>query len=192
MSLRVQTDPELIRRYIAGEEIALEELIRRYQKQVFSFILLKVKDRILAEDLFQDTFIKVIDSLRSGNYRDEGKFIPWVLRIAHNLCIDYFRRASRHPKIITSEGKDIFEFMGFSDESKEDIIIRDQTYSTMKTLVSRLPEEQKEVVILRHYAELSFKEISEITGVSINTALGRMRYALMGLRKMMKENVITI
>lgn len=191
MSTCVQSDQLLINAYLGGEEIALQNLIKRYQKQVFNFINIKLKDKYLAEDLFQETFIKVVDCLRAGTYREEGKFLPWTLRIAHNLCIDHFRKIKRNPTIVDQEGNDIFATIQIYEETYEDKIIKHQTYSTLKMFVEQLPYEQKEVVVLRHYAELSFKEISEMTGVSINTSLGRMRYALINLRKMMKDSLIT-
>jgi RNA polymerase sigma-70 factor (ECF subfamily) len=182
----------LIRAYLGGEEIALQNLIKKHQRQVFTFISLKLKDRFLAEDIFQETFIKVVDCLRAGSYKEEGKFLPWTLRIAHNLCIDHFRKLKRNPKIVDNEGNDLLAKILIFEETYEDKIVKQQTYSSLKTFVIQLPKEQREVVVLRHYAELSFKEISEMTGVSINTALGRMRYALINLRKMMKESLITI
>lgn len=185
-------DFQLVKSYISGEERSLEILLDKYQKRVYSSIFMMVKDKYLAEDIFQDTFIKVIDNLRSGNYKEEGKFFPWVMRIAHNLCIDYFRKVKRKPQIVTEEGYDIFTILDVREDSIEDKMIKEQSISKIKDLIALLPDEQKEVVILRHYAELSFKEISEITGVSINTALGRMRYALMNMRKMVEENSIVL
>lgn len=192
MSSSAQTDQMLIRAYLGGEEIALQNLIKKHQRQVFTFISLKLKDRFLAEDIFQETFIKVVDCLRAGSYKEEGKFLPWTLRIAHNLCIDHFRKLKRNPKIVDNEGNDLLAKILIFEETYEDKIVKQQTYSSLKTFVIQLPKEQREVVVLRHYAELSFKEISEMTGVSINTALGRMRYALINLRKMMKESLIAI
>ena len=192
MSLSAQTDQMLIRAYLGGEEIALQNLIKKHQRQVFTFISLKLKDKYLAEDIFQETFIKVVDSLRAGSYKEEGKFLPWTLRIAHNLCIDYFRKLKRNPKIVDNEGNDLLANIQIFEETYADKIVKQQTYSSLKSFVIQLPKEQREVVVLRHYAELSFKEISEMTGVSINTALGRMRYALINLRKMMKESLIAI
>ena len=151
-----------------------------------------VKDTNLAEDIFQDTFIKVLHTLRSGTYKEEGKFAPWVMRISYNLCIDHFRRLKRNPTVTNSDGFDIFEVLKFADENAEDRITRKETHHKVRKLVDSLPEEQKEVVILRHYAGLSFKEIADTTGVSINTALGRMRYALINLRKLITENAISL
>lgn len=186
----VQSDNDLVRSYMNGDENALSVLLQKHQRKIFSYILVRVRDRYLAEDIFQDTFFKVIDSLRAGNYREEGKFLPWVIMIAHNLCMDHFRRIKRMPNIVDAEGKDIFEYMRFADESHEDNLVRQQTASQVKAFINQLPEEQREVLVLRHYAELSFKEIAEMTNTNINTALGRMRYALLNLRKMIGEKAI--
>ena len=180
----VQTDHELLQRYINGDENALPILLQKHQRKIFSFILMRVRNRILAEDIFQDTFYKVIDSLRVGKYNEEGKFLPWVMMIANNLCMDHFRKNKRMPVIVDSDGKDVLNMIHFAEESKEDMVIREQTVKQIKDLIELLPAEQKEVLILRHYADLSFKEIAEMTGTNINTALGRMRYALLNLRKM--------
>lgn len=187
-----KTDKELIDLYLEGQEHALECLINRHQEKVFTSIMMFMKDTNLAEDIFQDTFIKVIHTLRSGTYKEEGKFAPWVMRISYNLCIDHFRRLKRNPMVATSDGFDIFEVLKFADENAEDRIIRKETHHKVRKLVDSLPDEQKEVVILRHYAGLSFKEIADTTGVSINTALGRMRYALINLRKLITENAISM
>jgi RNA polymerase sigma factor (sigma-70 family) len=184
-------DHELLTRYKAGDTEALNALILRHKDRVFTSIIILVKDRYLAEDIFQEAFIKVIDSIKSGSYKEEGKFLPWVLRIAHNLCIDHFRKVKRRPVIVDSDGNDIFEFIGQVDVSPEDIWIKQQSIHALRDLIRELPEEQREVLILRHYAELSFKEIARMTNVSINTALGRMRYALLNLRKMMKEKKVS-
>lgn len=183
--MRAQTiaDRDLVRQYIIGKESALEILIERHKDKVFTSIMMYVKDTVIAEDIFQDTFIKVVETLRKGKYKEEGKFLPWVMRIAYNLCIDHFRRVKRTPTITNNDGNDIFNILKFAEASAEDLMIQKQTHAKVKGLVDQLPEEQKEVVILRHYAELSFKEIAAMTGVSINTALGRMRYALINMRK---------
>lgn len=183
--MRAQTiaDRDLVRQYIIGNEDALETLIVRHKTKVFTSIMMYVKDTVIAEDIFQDTFIKVVETLRKGKYKEEGKFLPWVMRISYNLCIDYFRKVKRTPTITNSDGNDIFNVLRFSNPSVEDDMIKRQTYDKVKALVDKLPVEQREVVMLRHYAELSFKEISAMTGVSINTALGRMRYALINMRK---------
>lgn len=184
MKLQLKSDQDLIHQYIQGQELCLEELIRRHKSKIYTSIYLLVKDSYLAEDIFQDTFIKVINTLKAGKYNEEGKFLPWVMRIAHNLVIDYFRKEKRTPVVTNVDGFDIFEVLQFNDESIEDRMVREQTHKDLKGLIHLLPSEQKEVLIMRHYGELSFKEIAEITDVSINTALGRMRYALNNLRKM--------
>ena len=188
----VQTDNELLQRYINGDENALPILLQKHQRKIFSFILMRVRNRTLAEDIFQDTFYKVIDSLRVGKYNEEGKFLPWVMMIANNLCMDHFRKNKRMPVIVDSDGKDVLNMIHFAEESKEDMVIREQTVKQIKDLIELLPAEQKEVLILRHYADLSFKEIAEMTGTNINTALGRMRYALLNLRKMIGEKVMVV
>ncbi len=185
-------DKELVKLYVSGQEQALAELIRRHKDRVYTSIYLFVKDDLLAEDIFQDTFIKVIDTLRRGKYYEDGKFLPWVLRIAYNLCVDHYRKTKRTPTVTNSEGYDIFKILPFEADNSEQRIIKQQTYQKVRDLVNQLPQEQKEVVILRHYAELSFKEISQITNVSINTALGRMRYALINMRKMIAEKQIVL
>ncbi len=188
----IQNDNELIQRYITGDENALASLLKKHQKKIFSFILMRVRERALAEDIFQDTFLKVIDSLKGGKYNEEGKFLPWVMMIANNLCMDHFRRNKRMPVIVDSEGKDIFNTLRFAEETKEDNIIREQTVKEIKEMIELLPADQREVLILRHYAEMSFKEIAEMTGTNINTALGRMRYALLNLRKMIGEKALAV
>jgi RNA polymerase sigma-70 factor (ECF subfamily) len=188
----VQTDNELLQRYVNGDENALALLLKKHQRKIFSFIMMRVKDRALAEDIFQDTFYKVIDSLKAGKYSEEGKFLPWVMMIANNLCMDYFRKNKRLPVVVDSDGKDILNVLRFAEESKEDKLIREQTVKQIKDMIDLLPADQKEVLILRHYADLSFKEIAEMTGTNINTALGRMRYALLNLRKMIGEKAIVI
>ena len=191
-TVQVIGDHSLIQLYLKGNESALETLIIRHRTKIYSSIYFLVRNRALAEDIFQDTFIKVIDTLRSGKYNEEGKFLPWVMRIAHNLCIDHFRRRKRMPTIRNSEGKDVFTFLKFADESKEDQMLKNESHEKVKELVEQLPDEQREVVILRHYADLSFKEIAKMTNVSINTALGRMRYGLINLRKMIEEKEISL
>lgn len=186
------TDHELVTRYINGDIDALNALINRHKKRVYSAIFVLVRDQYVAEDIFQDTFFKVIDSLQAGSYKEEGKFLPWVLRISHNLCIDYFRKVKRKPVIVDSEGNDILDSIGMFDESAEDRWMRNQSIHSLRELIKQLPDEQREVLILRHYAELSFKEIADMTNVSINTALGRMRYALLNLRKMVKEKKVVL
>lgn len=192
INIQLVSDQDLVSQYINGHEARLEELIIRHKTKVYTSIYLLVKDTYLAEDIFQDTFIKVINTLKAGKYNEEGKFLPWVIRIAHNLVIDHFRKVKRTPLVTTVEGFDIFEVLKFYDESTEDRIIREQSYSDLRKLIHFLPSEQKEVLIMRHYGELSFREIADITGVSINTALGRMRYALNNLRKMMQPNELNL
>jgi RNA polymerase sigma-70 factor (ECF subfamily) len=187
MNRKLISDKDLVQLYVSGDESALGTLLSRHKSKIYTSIYLLVKDRYLAEDIFQDTFIKVINTLKSGKYNEEGKFLPWVIRIGHNLVIDHFRKEKRSPTITTPEGFDIFEVLGFSDESKEDKLLREQSHADLRALIQLLPEEQKEVLIMRHYADLSFKEIADLTNVSINTALGRMRYALNNLRRMMQE-----
>ncbi|WP_207427840.1 RNA polymerase sigma factor [Pedobacter sp. SYSU D00535] len=185
MLYKEKNDQELVHLYIAGNESAIEELIRRHKSKIYTSIYMLVKDEHLAEDIFQDTFIKVINTLKAGKYNEEGKFLPWVLRIGHNLVIDHFRKDKRTPVITNGDGFDIFDVLGFYDESIEEKMVRDQTHKDLKAMIQLLPSEQKEVLIMRHYGDMSFKEIADITNVSINTALGRMRYALNNLRKMM-------
>ncbi|MES2807481.1 MAG: sigma-70 family RNA polymerase sigma factor [Bacteroidota bacterium] len=192
MDFQLQSDQDLIHLYVGGDEKGLVELVRRYQTKIYTSIYLLVKDEHLAEDIFQDTFIKVINTLRNGKYNEEGKFLPWVSRIAHNLVIDHFRREKRAPTVTTNDDFDIFEVLGEYDESIEDRIVREQTHKDLKALIQLLPSEQKEVLIMRHFGDMSFKEIADITDVSINTALGRMRYALNNLRKMMQTKELSL
>ncbi|HEX3384324.1 MAG TPA: sigma-70 family RNA polymerase sigma factor [Mucilaginibacter sp.] len=192
MDFQLNSDQDLIHQYVAGDEAGLVELIRRYQAKIYTSIYLLVKDEYLAEDIFQDTFIKVINTLRAGKYNEEGKFLPWVTRIAHNLVIDHFRREKRAPMVDGGEDFDIFEVLGHYDESTEDRMVREQTHRDLKALIHLLPAEQKEVLIMRHFGDMSFKEIAEVTDVSINTALGRMRYALNNLRKMMQSKEMSL
>ena len=164
----------------------------RHKDKIFTSILLLVKDKFLAEDLFQEVFIRVIDTFRGNKYTEEGKFLPWAMRIAHNLCVDHFRRIKRTPTIKTSDNHDIFEVLNFSDDTAEQKIMKNQSYDRIRRMLDLLPEEQREVIVLRHYADLSFKEIATLTNCSINTALGRMRYGLINLRKMMMEKQISL
>lgn len=192
MKLRTNSDQELVHLYTTGDETGLEELIRRHKSKIYTSIYLLVKDSYLAEDIFQDTFIKVINTLKAGKYNEEGKFLPWVIRIAHNLVIDHFRKDKRTPVMANVEGFDIFDVLKSNDESMEERMVREQTYKDLKAMIHLLPSEQKEVLIMRHYGDLSFKEIADITNVSINTALGRMRYALNNLRKMMEAKEMSL
>lgn len=190
-------DQELIVLYTGGDESALETLIHRHKKRLFTYIFMIVKDRTLAEDLFQDTFMKVVSTLRKGHYNEEGKFLPWVQRIAHNLIIDHFRKDKRMPTISGGTNDDgdeyiIFDIIKIREGNVEDKMIKQQVHKDLRKLVEMLPMEQKEVLMMRHYYDMSFKEISEQTNVSINTALGRMRYALINLRKLARENNISL
>lgn len=190
----VQSHPDhtLIQMYLEGDSESLTVLIDRYKEKIFTSILLLVRDKYLAEDLFQDTFIKVIDTLHTGRYTDEGKFLPWVMRIAHNLCVDHFRKVKRRPAIKTSDDRDIFEVLNFSEAGAEEKMIQRQSNSRVGEMLDMLPSDQREVIIMRHFGELSFKEIAKITNCSINTALGRMRYGLINLRKIMTEKQIAL
>tara|TARA_B110000211_G_C13948955_1_gene495221 strand:- start:327 stop:920 length:594 start_codon:yes stop_codon:yes gene_type:complete len=196
MRLVKLSDQELVSLYIKGNEGALEVIVNRHRARIFSYIIVTIKDRTLAEDFFQDTFIKVIKTLRGGRYNEEGKFLPWVMRIAHNLMIDYFRKAKRFRAVrgrtSDNEELDIFNTIRNEELNIEEFLVKDQVKNDVKELIERLPEEQKEVVKLRYYYDMSFKEISEFTNVSINTALGRMRYALINLRKVVEEHGVIL
>lgn len=186
-------DQYLIKQFLEGNKQALDLLINRYKNQVYSYILLVVKNRDLAEDIFQDTFIKVIKSLHSGKYIENGKFVSWVMRIAHNLIIDFYRRSKNMRTIAEGDTEySLFNSTKFSDITSEDVLINEQINEDLKTLIKKLPAEQFEIIKLRYYFDMSFKEISERTGVSINTALGRMRYALINLRKLMAEQKVDL
>ena len=185
-------DSVLVSNYINGNERSLEILIGRHKQRIYSFIYSKVLNRDISEDVFQDTFIKVINTLKKGNYNEEGKFLPWVMRIAHNLVIDHFRKDNRMPTFKNTDEFDIFSVLSDSSLNAEKRIIKDQIHSDVRNLVEELPEDQKEVLMMRIYRDMSFKEISEQTGVSINTALGRMRYALINLRKVIDKNNIIL
>ncbi len=190
--LQQALDTDLIRAFQAGNQQALEILINRYKEKIFSSILFLVKDKYLAEDLFQEVFIKVIDTLRSSRYNEEGKFVQWALRISHNLCVDYFRKINRVKIVYSGDNKDIFEVLNLNSESADSRMLQTQSHNKIRDMLQHLPEEQREVIVLRHYAEMSFKEIATITNTSINTALGRMRYGLINLRKLMVENQIAL
>ncbi len=193
MESKTILDSVLVNNYINGNEKSLEILIIRHKQRIFSFILSKVLDREVAEDIFQDTFIKVINTLKRGAYNEEGKFLPWVMRISHNLIIDHFRRNKRLPKFNNTDDFDIFDVLSDEMLSVENQIIKNQILEDVQKLVEELPDDQKEVLVMRMYKDMSFKEIAENTGVSINTALGRMRYALINLRKLIeKHNIILV
>ncbi len=191
-SLRQKTDHELIHQFRDGDLNALEALVIRHKDKLYTSILFLVKDKYLAEDIFQDVLIKVIDTIRGGRYTEEGKFLPWAMRIAHNLCVDHFRKVKRTPAIKTSDDRDIFEVINFTEEGADTKMMKRQSHDRVRQMLDLLPEDQKEVIILRHYADLSFKEIASLTNCSINTALGRMRYGLINLRKMMIEKKIAL
>src|SRR5215211_6127916 len=191
-SLRTKTDHELIQNFQDGDLNALEILVIRHKDKMYTSILFLVKDKYLAEDIFQDVLIKIIDTIRGGRYTEEGKFLPWAMRIAHNLCVDHFRKVKRTPSIKTSDDQDIFEVLNFTEDCPETKMIKRQSYSRVKDMLDQLPEDQREVIILRHYGDMSFKEIAAVTNCSINTALGRMRYGLINLRKMMMQKQIAL
>lgn len=191
-NLSTLTDQELVRSYMNGNSNAMNILVERYKDKIFTSIYLLVKDKYLAEDIFQDVFIRIIDTLKGGRYTDEGKFLPWAMRIAHNMCVDHFRKVKRSPSIKTSDDHDIFEVLNFSEAGADQKIMANQSHDKIRRMVDLLPEDQREVIILRNYADLSFKEIAELTNCSINTALGRMRYGLINLRKMMTEKQIAL
>ncbi|MDB9961254.1 sigma-70 family RNA polymerase sigma factor [Oceanihabitans sp.] len=191
MQKEIITDAALVSNYIQGDESALEILITRHKQRIYSFIYSKVYDRDIAEDVFQDTFIKVIKTLKRGAYNEEGKFLPWVMRIAHNLVIDHFRKNNRMPKFSNSGEFSIFSVLSDTALDAEKTIIKEQVERDVRRVIEELPDDQKEVLVMRMYNDMSFKEISEKTGVSINTALGRMRYALINMRKIIdKHNII--
>lgn len=189
---KILNDNELVQRFIGGDQYSLEILIQRHKSRVFSYILLIVKKQELAEDIFQETFIKVIRSLKKGKYIENGKFVSWVLRISHNLIIDHFRKEKLKGTVSNDSLEvDIFNSRRFSEDTIEDQMVNSQILSEVKDLINELPDDQQQVIIMRHYLDLSFKEIADQTGVSINTALGRMRYALINLRKLVeKKNLV--
>ncbi len=191
MKKSVNSDALLVSAYMKGDESALGELVTRHKQRIYSFIYSKVYNRDIAEDVFQDTFIKVIKTLKRGKYNEEGKFLPWVMRIAHNLVIDHFRKNNRMPKFENKDDFNIFSVLHDGSLNVENRMIKSQVENDVKNLIHELPDDQKEVLIMRIYKDMSFKEISEQTGVSINTALGRMRYALINLRKVIdKHNIV--
>lgn len=192
MNYTEANDAFLVKSYIEGDEYSLSILINRHQQRIYSFIFSKVFDKDIAEDIFQDTFIKVIRTLKKGKYNEEGKFLPWVMRIAHNLVIDHFRKNKRMPKFENSGDFNIFSVLSDSDLNAEKQLIKDQIEADVQELIKELPEDQLEVLVMRIYKDMSFKEISERTGVSINTALGRMRYALINLRKVIEKHNLVL
>ncbi|MFT6215052.1 MAG: RNA polymerase sigma-70 factor (ECF subfamily) [Roseivirga sp.] len=181
------SDSQLISLYKNGNEDAFTELVTRHKNRIFTTIYMIVKDHDLAEDILQETYVKVVNTIKSGRYNEEGKFLPWVTRIAHNLSIDHFRKAKRYPTIVLEDGSNVFNSLKFSEDSIEDRQIKEDTHTLLRELIQELPDSQREVLMMRHYMEMSFQEIAEVTDVSINTALGRMRYALINLRKRMDK-----
>lgn len=192
MVLSKHSDSELVTEYINGNENALSVLINRHQQRIFSFIFSKLYDKEISNDIFQDTFVKVIRTLKAGKYNEEGKFLPWVMRISHNLIIDHFRKSNRMPKFNDSGELSIFSILSDDSLNAENKLIKTQAESDVRELVNELPDDQRQVLVMRMYNDMSFKEISENTGVSINTALGRMRYALMNLRKLIEKHHIVL
>jgi len=187
------SDNELVNRFIAGESKAVEELIHRYKKRVFTYIYFNVRNKDLAEDLFQDTFIKVIKSFQDGKYQDNGRLLSWITRIAHNLIIDYYRRSKQLNTCSNDDYEmDLFNSPKYSEDNIEQVMVTNQIFNDVRRLVDELPDDQKEIILLRHYGGLSFKEIADQTNVSINTALGRMRYAIINIRKLMKQYDINL
>ena len=192
MATSVLSDAILVKKYVSGEETALTILIERHQARIYNFIYSKIQDRDLSDDIFQDTFIKVIKTLKTKSYNEEGKFLPWVMRIAHNLVVDYFRKTKKMPMQRDSGEYSVFSFLFESSPNIESQMITEQVELDLTRLIDELPDDQKEVLVMRIYQDMSFKEISDLTGVSINTALGRMRYALMNLRKVIEKNQIIL
>ena len=192
MKVQQLNDKELILEYLNGNDKAFEILLNRHRDKIYTSIYLFTKNTELAEDIFQDVFIKIIDTLRKGKYNHEGKFLQWAMRISYNMCVDNFRRSKRRTKVSPTETFDIFDVLQSNDDNMETTIIKSQQHQKVRALVDKLPDEQREVVILRHYADMSFKEISKLTRVSINTALGRMRYALINMRKMATESELLL
>jgi RNA polymerase sigma-70 factor (ECF subfamily) len=184
------SDQQLIETYLQGSDKSFEVLLNRHKDRIYTSIYMFVKDEELAEDLFQEVFIKIIDTIRKGRYNHEGKFIQWALRISYNLCVDHFRKAKRNTKVTGTETFDIFSTIDSKDDNMEEFMIKDQTHTKLRYIIDQLPEEQREVIMLRHFADMSFKEISLVTKVSINTALGRMRYALINIRKMIGQEAV--
>ena len=186
------TDQAAVQLFIKGNNSGLEVLIKRYKSRIFTSIYLTVKDRYLAEDIFQETFIKIIDCLRAGKYNEENKFLQWAMRIAHNISVDHFRKLKTAPVIKMGEGHDVFEVLPYEELNREETIMKSQSHNAMMQIVATLPEEQQEVIILRHFANLKFKEIAELLECSVNTALGRMRYALLNIRKIAEEKQVAL
>ena len=186
------TDQQLIHLYMEGDADALATIVMRYKDKIYTSIYLLVKDKYLTEDIFQDVFIRIIDTLKGGRYTDEGKFLPWAMRIAHNMCVDHFRKVKRSPTIKTSDDRDIFEVLNFSEPGADHKMMNGQSHERIRKMVDMLPEDQREIIIMRHYADLTFKEIALLKDISINTALGRMRYGLINLRKSILKHQIAL
>lgn len=184
------SDAALLSAYIQGDDKAFETLVKRSKSKVYTTIYLIVKDRYIAEDLMQEAYIKAIDVIKSGRYNEEGKFLPWILRISHNMAIDHFRREKRYPTIVLEDGSKVFNSFDFAEDSVEEMQMKADQVENIREMIKKLPDEQREVLVMRHYEDLSFQEIADQTGVSINTALGRMRYALINLRKMLNKQEI--
>lgn len=192
MQTRKISDAKLVSQYINGKENSLGILIDRYKNRIYSFIYSKVLDKDVTEDIFQDTFIKVINTLKKGKYREEGKFLPWTMRIAHNLVIDHFRKNKKNNLYNNTDEFDIFSVLKDESLNAENQIVREQIYNDVRKLIDELPNDQREVLVMRMYRDMSFKEIAEVTNVSINTALGRMRYALINMRKLIEKHSIAL
>ena len=190
--IQQRSDSELIHAFIQGDERALETLVYRYKDKLYTSIYMLVKDKYIAEDIFQDAFLKMIRTMREGRYSEQGKFLPWAIRVAHNLCMDHFRKVKQQVQVLLPDGKDISDLIGTSDYNASDRIENRQTNESVRQLIEALPEEQREVIVLRMYGDLSFKEIADMTAVSINTALGRMRYGLINLRKMIQDKQMVL
>ena len=192
MLLSNLSDQELVKNYINGDNSSFEVLLNRHKNRVFAFIMSKIKNKDLSEDIFQDTYVKVVNSLQKGKYNEEGKFLPWVMRIAHNLVIDHFRKQKKMQMIRSNNDFDIFDVLKDSKINADEKLIKDQIFSDLNSLIDKLPSDQKEVLKLRYYEELSFKKIAEYFDISINTALGRMRYALINLRALSKKHHVDL
>lgn len=186
------SDSELVHAFILGDEKALETLVYRYKDKIYTSIYMLVKDKYMAEDIFQDAFLKMVRTMRDGRYSEQGKFLPWAIRVAHNLCMDHFRKVKQNVQILLPDGKDISDLLGADTQGASDRIETRQVNQSIRQLIEELPEEQREVIVLRMYGDLSFKEIADMTGVSINTALGRMRYGLINLRKMIQDKQMVL
>tara|TARA_Y100000588_G_C14006755_1_gene818127 strand:- start:158 stop:745 length:588 start_codon:yes stop_codon:yes gene_type:complete len=192
MLTSVLSDQELVRKYLDGDNLSFEILLTRHKNRIFAFIMSKIKNKDITEDIFQDTFIKVINSLQKGKYNEEGKFLPWMMRIAHNLVIDHFRKESRMKNIRPTDEFNIFDLINDGNRGQDEDMIRKRVHSDLNMLIKDLPEDQKTVLKMRYFEDMSFKRISEMTGVSINTALGRMRYALINLRSLAEAKNIDL